>query len=438
MEFLVGIVIIVIGLLLSIGLHELGHLVPAKKFGVRVPQYMVGFGPTLWSFTRGETEYGIKAIPLGGYVRLVGMYAPGSTQALQRKGRFAEFIQSARDASTEEILPGEEHRAFYNLSTPKKIVVMLGGPFVNLVIAFVLFIGIMTLFGQMQPTTTLGSVSQCVLAVDAAVGEQCTDSSTPAPAFEAGLKPGDTITAWDGTAVVEWDDLTELIGLSGGQTVSVTFSRGTESMTTHASPIVAKRPIYDDSGALVVDSTGNPVLEDRGFMGMGALSERAPVPLGESIDVFGQQLLATGKVILSLPQRLVDVAEAAFGGGERDPNSVVGIVGIGRFAGELTASEDITGFAENAVSMINLVAGLNLALFAFNMIPLPPLDGGHIASALYEGARRQIASVRGKADPGPADTAMLLPISYAMFLLFAGMGLLLIYADLVNPIKLFG
>jgi RIP metalloprotease RseP len=163
MAYLVGVLIIFVGVLLSIGLHELGHLVPAKKFGVRVPQYMVGFGPTLWSFKRGETEYGIKAIPLGGYVRLVGMYAPGDPRRDQRKGRLAEFVQSARDASAEEILPGEEHRAFYNLSTPKKLVVMFGGPFVNLVIAFVLFVAIFTTFGIQQPTSTLGSVSQCVL-----------------------------------------------------------------------------------------------------------------------------------------------------------------------------------------------------------------------------------------------------------------------------------
>lgn len=438
MEYLVGIVIIVVGLLLSIGLHELGHLVPAKKFGVRVPQYMIGFGPTVFSFTRGETEYGVKAIPLGGYVRLVGMYAPGSAKSQKRSGKLAEFIQSARDASTEEILPGEEHRAFYNLSTPKKIVVMFGGPFVNLVIAFGLFMGIMMLFGQMQPTTTLGSVSQCVLDAQAPADAQCDDSSIPAPAHEAGLLPGDEIVAWGDTPVSDWEQLTELIGASAGQTVQVSFVRDGATQMTLATPVVAERPLYDESGSLVTDSSGQMVLEERGFMGMGSLSQRSPVPFVEAVDVFGEQLAATGKVILSLPQRLVDVAQAAFGGGERDPNSVVGIVGIGRFAGELTASDEINGFVENAVSMINLVAGLNLALFAFNMIPLPPLDGGHIASALFEGGRRRAARLRGAPDPGPADTARLLPLSYAMFLLFAGMGLLLIYADLVNPIKLFG
>ncbi len=438
MAYLVGVLIIFVGVLLSIGLHELGHLVPAKKFGVRVPQYMVGFGPTLWSFKRGETEYGIKAIPLGGYVRLVGMYAPGDPRRDQRKGRLAEFVQSARDASAEEILPGEEHRAFYNLSTPKKLVVMFGGPFVNLVIAFVLFVAIFTTFGIQQPTSTLGSVSQCVLPATAPADATCADDSAPAPAAAAGLLPGDTITQWDGHEITSWEQLTQLIGKSGERTVAITFIRGSETLTTQATPIVEKRPIYDDMGRLVTDATGEMVLADKGFMGMGSLVERRPVPLADSVEYFGQQLKMTGQIIVRLPQRLVDVAQAAFGTAERDPNSVVGLVGIGRFAGELASQDTGSGVAETAASLALLVASLNLALFAFNMIPLPPLDGGHIASALYEGARRQVARVRGRGNTGPADTARLLPVAYVMFFVLTGMGLLLIYADIVNPIRLFG
>jgi membrane-associated protease RseP (regulator of RpoE activity) len=433
MAYLVGVLIIFVGVLLSIGLHELGHLVPAKKFGVRVPQYMVGFGPTLWSFKRGETEYGIKAIPLGGYVRLVGMYAPGDPRRDQRKGRLAEFVQSARDASAEEILPGEEHRAFYNLSTPKKLVVMFGGPFVNLVIAFVLFVAIFTTFGIQQPTSTLGSVSQCVLPATAPADATCADDSAPAPAAAAGLLPGDTITQWDGHEITSWEQLTQLIGQSGDRTVAITFVRGSETLTTQATPIVEKRPIYDDMGMLVTDAAGEMVLADKGFMGMGSLVERRPVPLTDSIEYFGQQLKMTGQIIVRLPQRLADVAQAAFGTAERDPNSVVGLVGIGRFAGELASQDTGSEVAETAASLALLVASLNLAL-----IPLPPLDGGHIASALYEGARRQVARVRGRGNTGPADTARLLPVAYVMFFVLTGMGLLLIYADIVNPIRLFG
>ena len=147
MEYLVGLLIFVVVLLGSIALHEVGHMVPAKRFGVRVSHYMVGFGPTLWSRTKGETEYGFKAIPAGGFVRLVGMYPPddavGNPPARTWIGRLA---RDARLASAEEIHPGEDGRAFYRLSTPKKVVVMLGGPVMNLLIAFVLlaivFVGI--------------------------------------------------------------------------------------------------------------------------------------------------------------------------------------------------------------------------------------------------------------------------------------------------------
>src|SRR5690554_5621779 len=139
MLFAVGIAVFVVGLLVSIALHEVGHMVPAKRFGVRVSQYMVGFGPTLWSRTRGETEYGLKAIPLGGYVRLVGMLPPADVVgARPRAGRVAELVQAAREQSAEEIRPGEEHRAFYRLSAPRKVVVMLGGPVMNLLLAVVL------------------------------------------------------------------------------------------------------------------------------------------------------------------------------------------------------------------------------------------------------------------------------------------------------------
>lgn len=198
MSYLVGVLVILAGLLVSIALHEVGHMVPAKRFGVRVSQYMVGFGPTLWSRTRGETEYGLKAIPLGGYVRLVGMYPPGDPRAERKTGRIAELVQSARDASAEEIVPGEEHRAFYNLSAPKKLVVMLGGPFMNLVIAAVLFTVVVVGFGAFGPTTTLASVSQCVLPVGAPADAECTEGSELAPAAAAGLLPGDTIVEFGG------------------------------------------------------------------------------------------------------------------------------------------------------------------------------------------------------------------------------------------------
>ncbi|NBX71021.1 MAG: RIP metalloprotease, partial [Actinobacteria bacterium] len=184
-----GVLIFILSLLASIGLHELGHMVPAKKFGVRVSQYMIGFGPTLWSRVRGETEYGLKAIPLGGYVRLIGMFGPGAkpretlsesdsgellaasdsgiSQSVSdqevaenfddepKTSFFNSLVESARQSSLQEIRAGEESRALYNLSAPKKFIVMFGGPFMNFVIACVLFTIAGVFVGTSVPTTSV-------------------------------------------------------------------------------------------------------------------------------------------------------------------------------------------------------------------------------------------------------------------------------------------
>lgn len=436
MAYLVGVLVLVVGLLVSIALHEVGHMVPAKKFGVRVSQYMVGFGPTLWSRTRGETEYGIKAIPLGGYVRLVGMYPPGDPRRTAKKGRIAELIQSARDASTEEIHPGEEHRAFYNLSAPKKLVVMLGGPVMNLIIAVVLFTAVVVGFGTFGPTTTLASVAQCVLPADAPADATCSETDTPAPAAAAGLLPGDTIVEFGGQPVEEWDDLAALIAATGGEATSVVVERDGQRVETSVTPVVAERPTLDDAGQPVYED-GELVTAPVGFLGIGPTSDLVRQSATVVPVMIGDQLQATAKVIVSLPQRLVDVAQAAFGSEERDASSVVGVVGIGRFAGEI-ASADFDGYTMEmrVANLLMIVAGLNIALFAFNLIPLLPLDGGHVVGALYEGARRQVARWRGKPRPLPADTARMMPLAYGVFVLLAGMGMLLIYADIVKPIQI--
>jgi RIP metalloprotease RseP len=167
MLYLLGVLLVVLGVGLSIGLHEIGHLVPAKKFGVRVPQYMVGFGPTLWSTKRGETEYGVKAIPLGGYIRMIGMFPPRRGEDPNRirvssTGRLTQLMDEARDQSLSEVLPGDEDRVFYKLSVPKKVIIMLGGPTMNLLIAVVVFTGLFMLHGISQTSPVLQSVSKCV------------------------------------------------------------------------------------------------------------------------------------------------------------------------------------------------------------------------------------------------------------------------------------
>src|SRR6478752_1620828 len=231
MAYLVGVLIVVVVLLLSIGLHEVGHMVPAKRFGVRVSQYMVGFGPTLWSRTKGETEYGLKAIPLGGYVRLVGMYAPDEAVGNPPANTwFRRLSRDARQASAEEIHAGEDARAFYHLSTPKKLVVMLGGPVMNLVIAFVL-LGIVAVgFGTPTQTPTLSTVSQCVIPADAPADRDCLPTDAAAP--------GATVVSYDGVAIHSWDQLTTAIRATGDEATPIVVERDGTQVELTVTPVV--------------------------------------------------------------------------------------------------------------------------------------------------------------------------------------------------------
>lgn len=436
MEFLVGVLIVVVVLLVSIALHEVGHMVPAKRFGVRVSHYMVGFGPTLWSRTKGETEYGLKAIPLGGFVRLVGMYPPdeavGNPPARTWLGRLA---RDARQASAEEIHPGEDHRAFYHLSTPKKLVVMLGGPVMNLLIAVVLML--VVLVGIGIPTglsTTLSSVSQCVIPADAPADRGCTDGDEPAPGAAAGLRPGDTVVAYDGTTVESWEQLTDLIRATGGETVPVVVERDGEELTLSVTPVVAERPVIAEDGGPVLDEDGEMRTVPAGFLGVSPSDLVERQPWSAAPAAVADATWQTIAVVATLPAKVGDLAQSTFGTQERDETSIVGVVGIARFGGEI-ATADLALSAKIA-SWLQMLAMLNIALFVFNLIPLPPLDGGHVAAALWEGGRRQVARLRGRPRPGPFDAAKLVPVAYTVFLLLGAVGLLLVYADIVNPITI--
>lgn len=421
-------------MIVSIGLHELGHLLPAKRFGVYVPQYFIGFGPTLWSTTRGDTEYGVKLLPLGGYVRLVGMFPPKSETARPHSSEgswFASVADGAREFSQSEIPEGSQHRAFYSLSTPKKLAVMFGGPVVNLILAVVLFAVVLSGFGAMTAMNKLGNVSECVTQENA----ECTATDPVAPAAEAGFQPGDRVLWWGDEQVRTWEDISSAILAGGTATTDVVVERGGEERTLTVTPMITQRPVVT-GGEVEVDAEGEPVFTDTAFVGIGPAYEMVPQPLTAVPGVVSEVLGGTFQIVLSLPARLVAIGNAVFTDAERDP-SIVGLVGVGRFAGEIASiPAEEYGLKARTADMLMLIASLNIALFVFNMIPLLPLDGGHIAGALYEGGRRRVASLFGRKDPGFADTARLMPLTYVVFVVLIGMSVLLAIADIVKPVTL--
>ena len=446
--YLLGVLFVALGISVSIALHEVGHLLPAKRFGVKITQYMVGFGPTVWSRQRGETEYGLKAIPLGGYIRMIGMFPPkpGADPSMLRgssTGRFSQLMDQARDESMEQVKPGDESRVFYKLSTPKKLVVMLGGPTMNLVIAVVLLGGIFTLYGIGQITARVSAVSQCVQTVQAngSAPATCSPSDPQAPANLAGIRPGDRIIALAGQPVSSWDDVRALVRPNGGRQISVVVERDGKTLHLTATPILNNVPRVDAAGNLVVGPDGKALMDRVGFMGFSPSAEIVRQPLTAVPALMGDQLSRTAGVVLRIPQKMAGIAQAAFGGGVRDPNGPMSVVGVGRVAGEV-ANGQLPGVADSGASkfviLISLIGSLNIALFVFNLIPLLPLDGGHAAGALWEGLKRQVARLRGRPNPGYVDVAKALPVAYAVSIALIGMSVLLIYADLVNPIKIGG
>lgn len=443
MLYVLGVVLAFIGIALSIALHEVGHLVPAKKFGLRVPQYMVGFGPTVWSRTRGETEYGVKAVPLGGYIRMIGMFPPAKgqdpmTTRASSTGRFSQLIDEAREQSLEEVRPGDDGRMFYQLPVWKRIVIMMGGPTVNLLIALVLLTGVFTLHGVAVATPTISSVSECVDITRA--GQQARSECTPdmpvAPANEAGLKPGDTITSINGTPITTWDDVREGIRDNLGKPLTMTVTRDGDPVVLQADPIVLDLPVYDEHGNLQHDDSGAVITERAGFLGAGGTREMQEQPITAVPGLFWDQVEQTYGLLVKIPQKLVGVAEAAFSDAPRDPNGPMSVVGVGRIAGEVASSDEFGDVSDKAVLLISLLASLNLVLFAFNTIPLLPLDGGHVAGALWEALKKGWARLRGLPDPGPVDVAKALPLAYGVALVFIAMTVLLVYADFVKPIRL--
>ena len=423
---LIGLALLFFALIMvSIALHEIAHLVPAKIFGVKVTQYFVGFGRTIWSRKRGETEYGFKLFPLGGYVRLVGMYPP-EKQSDKPKGWLTRLADRARSYEYEEITPADDGRLFHQKPVWQKVIVMLGGPAMNLLLAFLIFLGINLFHGTWQLTLNVTVVNDCVIPAGRTPAT-CQDGDPQTPAKQAGVMVGDKVVAFNGHRVSTWDELTDLIRANRDGAATLTVERDGRTM---------ELPTVNTIIQSVPDRLDPTSRVEAGFLGVSPSRE---LVRGGVIETAGQMWNITRMSLVALasfPVRVWNVGVGLATGAERDINSPISVVGASRVAGEIAVADSVP-IQDRAASWLSLLGSVNLFVALLNLVPLLPLDGGHIAGALYEALRRGLARLRGKSDPGPVDTAKMLPVAYLVggFLLIGGV--VLILADIISPIKLF-
>ena len=432
--YLLGVLLFAVGVAASIGLHELGHLIPGKLFNVKVTQFFVGFGRTIWSKQKGETEYGLKAIPLGGYCKLVGMLPPEPDQdptkvRESRTGMFAQLVSDARSAEWEHVEEADHDRLFYNKPWWQRVIIMGSGVAINLVLAFFLFAFAFMGYGVQTATTTVDTVSECVIAVTQANRDQtpreCTSEDPVAPAKAAGFVAGDRVISFNGTRVRSWEQVQHEIRANGTKTASVVVERDGREITLSPSTVVSPR----------LDPDNPERITKVGFLGVAPTTERERQGPGFVVTTMADGTWQTLQTIGSMPVKVYHVARAALGLEERDPNGPMSVVGAGRVAGEV-ASQDKASYGDRFFSLIVLLAGLNLFLGLINLVPLPPFDGGGIAATLYETIRRWIARLLHRPDPGGFDSAKLLPVTYVMATLILVLSVVLICADIVAPVSL--
>jgi membrane-associated protease RseP (regulator of RpoE activity) len=409
-----GWLFLLLGLAVSIALHEIGHLLPAKKFGVKVTKYMVGFGPTLFSRKRGDTEYGIKAIPLGGYIQMIGMLPPAQGPT-ENKNLWQKLTASVQPTEQSEIAPEDQDKTFYQLAPWKKLIIMFGGPFANLLIAAVLALVLFSGFGTYERTSTVRDIVSCIPSDE---NPNCSEAIPASPSSKAGLMAGDKIVRFDGEPVKLWSDLEAKLQQSVGRTVQMVVERSGSQLTLSIDPVL-----------MTIDGSSKP------YLGVYLEAERFQQSPAVAMNQLGSMLVGTANMIVQLPLQAGQAINELAPGSPRSEEGAISIVGLGQYSGQIASNAEIS-FEDKILSQLGLLMSLNVALFVFNMVPLVPLDGGHIAGAIYESIKRGIWRIRGKKWDRPVDTGQMMPVAYFVAVFLIALTIVLVLRDILNPVSI--
>jgi membrane-associated protease RseP (regulator of RpoE activity) len=386
MTSLLGITLFVLALMVAIFLHEGGHFTTAKLFGMKVERFFLGFGPTIWSFRRGETEYGIKALPLGGFCKIAGM------SPYESDGNFLEEDRSGKPHAT----PTPPERQFRNKPAWQRSIVLAAGSLTHFLVAILLTWMVLVAIG-------IGT-GQATTTIDRTVS---LNAGTPSPAQQAGLLPGDRIVAVDGDQVASFEELRAALQDSGGEPITIDFVRDGEARSVPVTPVVQ---------------------DNRGFLGFQPAEETRRVgviaAIPESIELFWDTTVATvqglGGFVTGLADRLSAPgpapAGAPAGGEEVNGGGPIGIVGITRLAGQAVANNQWAIF-------IAILIQLNIVVGVFNLLPLPPMDGGYLAFVLWQVVTRR-----------EVDLRKVVPVAALIVGLLVMLTVGLVWLDITNPV----
>jgi membrane-associated protease RseP (regulator of RpoE activity) len=394
-----GVIAFVVALLFSVMVHEAGHFLTARRFDMKVTEFFLGFGKRIWSFTRGETEFGIKAIPAGGYCRIVGM------------------------SVNEEMEESDRSRAFYLASAPKRLIVLGAGSFLHFVLGFLILVLLLAGVGTTAISNKVGEVVPCIISNSTGAADaKCAPDAPPSPAKAAGLMVGDEITAINGAPIKDWSTAVKKIRNSPNQELTLTIKRGSSTLTV---PITPGTRILDGKkiGIIGVSNT----LENRKLSIYRAVTNSGTL----TWDLTKSSVTS----LISLPTKIPALFRQTFFHETRDATGLVGVVGVARVSAQ-TASDPKLASREKIATFLLIIASLNIFVGLFNLLPLLPLDGGHMAIAVIDGLRRARARRKGSPAPPEIDVERLMPLTMAVFAILAVLSLLLLAADIFNPINL--